>query len=51
MQIHLFDTPQQVGQAAAMLIAAQILQKPDSVLGGKKSDKPERTAGGEKSDK
>ena len=33
MQIHLFDTSQQVGQAAAMLIAAQILQKPDSVLG------------------
>lgn len=33
MQIHLFDTSQQVGQAAAMLIVAQILQKPDSVLG------------------
>lgn len=33
MQIHLFDNSAQVGQAAAMLIAAQLIQKPDSVLG------------------
>ncbi len=33
MQIHLFQTAQQVGQAAATLIAAQIISKPDSVLG------------------
>jgi glucosamine-6-phosphate deaminase len=33
MQIHLYDQPAQVGQAAAMLIAAQLIQKPDSVLG------------------
>ncbi len=33
MQIHLFDTAAQVGQAAAILIASQIMQKPDSVLG------------------
>ncbi|NCB05815.1 MAG: glucosamine-6-phosphate deaminase, partial [Clostridia bacterium] len=33
MQIHVFDNPAQVGQAAATLIAAQILRKPDSVLG------------------
>ena len=33
MQIHLFDTPSQVGQAAATIIAAQILSKPSSVLG------------------
>lgn len=33
MQIHLFDTPAQVGQATAILFAAQLLKKPDSVLG------------------
>jgi len=33
MQIHVFDTPQQVGQATAILFASQLLQKPDSVLG------------------
>lgn len=33
MQIHLYDQPAQVGQAAAMLIAAQLIQRPDSVLG------------------
>jgi len=33
MQIHLYDTAAQVGQAAAILIAAQVIQKPDSVLG------------------
>ena len=33
MQIHLYDTAAQAGQAAAMLIAAQLIQKPDSVLG------------------
>ena len=33
MQIHLYDTAAQVGQAAAILIAAQMMQKPDSVLG------------------
>ncbi len=33
MQIHLYDNAAQVGQAAAMLIAAQLIQKPDSVLG------------------
>ncbi|MGN0779242.1 MAG: glucosamine-6-phosphate deaminase [Aristaeellaceae bacterium] len=33
MQICVFDTPVQVGQAAATLIAAQIIHKPDSVLG------------------
>ncbi|MEG2603440.1 MAG: glucosamine-6-phosphate deaminase [Clostridia bacterium] len=33
MQIHLFDNAAQVGQAAATLLAAQIIRKPDSVLG------------------
>lgn len=33
MQIHIFENAAQVGQAAATLIAAQILSKPDSVLG------------------
>ena len=33
MQIRIFDTVEQVGQAAAMLLGAQILRKPDSVLG------------------
>ncbi|HNX62246.1 MAG TPA: glucosamine-6-phosphate deaminase [Candidatus Limiplasma sp.] len=33
MQIHTYDTAAQVGQAAAILIGAQLLQKPDSVLG------------------
>lgn len=33
MQIHVFDTAAQVGQAAATLIAAQVISKPDSVLG------------------
>lgn len=33
MQVHLYDTAGQVGQAAAILIAAQLLGKPRSVLG------------------
>ncbi len=33
MQIHVFDTGRQAGTAAAMLFAAQIIRKPDSVLG------------------
>ncbi len=33
MQIHLHDSAAQVGKAAAILIAAQVMQKPDSVLG------------------
>ncbi len=33
MQIHLFQDAAQVGQAAAIMIAAQVLQKPASVLG------------------
>lgn len=33
MQIHIFDSPEQVSQAAATLMAAQLLNKPDSVLG------------------
>lgn len=33
MQIHVFENAAQVGQAAATLIAAQVLSKPDSVLG------------------
>ena len=33
MQIHLYDSAAQVGQAAATLIAAQIIARPDSVLG------------------
>ena len=33
MQVHVYDNAQQVGQAAATLFAAQLLRKPDSVLG------------------
>lgn len=33
MQIRIFKTAHQVGQAAATMIAAQILRKPDSILG------------------
>ena len=33
MEIRVFDTAEQVGQAAAVLLAAQLLRKPDSVLG------------------
>ncbi len=33
MQIHVYKNAAQVGQAAATLIAAQLLQKPDSILG------------------
>ena len=33
MQIHVFENAAQVGQAAATLIAAQVLSKPESILG------------------
>ena len=33
MQVHIYESAQQVGQAAATLFAAQIIRKPDSVLG------------------
>lgn len=33
MQVHIFKSAAQVGQAAAAMIAAQILRKPDSILG------------------
>ncbi|MBQ9300940.1 MAG: glucosamine-6-phosphate deaminase [Clostridia bacterium] len=33
MNIHVYDRPEQAGQAAALLIAAQLLRKPHSVLG------------------
>ena len=33
MQTHIFASAQQVGQAAATIIAAQLLRKPDSILG------------------
>lgn len=33
MQIHVFDTAEQAGKATAMLFAAQLINKPDSVLG------------------
>ncbi len=33
MQIHVFESASQAAQAAATLIAAQVLRKPDSVLG------------------
>lgn len=33
MKIHVFDRAEQAGQAAAALIAAQLLRKPDTVLG------------------
>ena len=33
MQIHVFQDSAQIGQAAATMIAAQLLRKPDSILG------------------
>lgn len=33
MQVHVYDTAEQVGKAAATLFAAQVIRKPDSVLG------------------
>ena len=33
MQIHIYKTAAQIGQAAATLIAAQLLRKPDSIFG------------------
>ena len=33
MQVHVYDTEKQVSTAAAMLLAAQVIRKPDSVLG------------------
>lgn len=33
MQIRIFDTAEQIGQAAAVLIASRLIEKPDSVLG------------------
>ena len=33
MQIHVYERAEQVGQAAATLLAAQVIAKPDSVLG------------------
>ena len=33
MQVHIFPHAHQVGQAAATIIAAQLLRKPDSILG------------------
>ncbi len=33
MQVTVFDTPEQVGKACALLFAAQVMKKPDSVLG------------------
>lgn len=33
MQVRIFDNAQQVGTACAMLIAAQVTKKPDSILG------------------
>lgn len=33
MVVHVFDTPAQVARAAAAVFAAQVLRKPDSVLG------------------
>lgn len=33
MQVHLYDSAEQVGKAAAILIAAQLIQKPGAVLG------------------
>ena len=33
MQVHVFENAQQVGQAAATLFAAQVIRKPESVLG------------------
>lgn len=33
MQVHVYENAKQVGQAAAMLFAAQVIRKPESVLG------------------
>lgn len=33
LNIHVYDSPEKASEAAAMLFAAQVLQKPDSVLG------------------
>ena len=33
MQVHIYKTAQQVGQAAATLFASQVIRKPDSILG------------------
>ena len=33
MQIHIFDSPEQVSHAAATLMAAQLLHKPFCVVG------------------
>lgn len=33
MQVHVYDTAEQVGQATATLFAAQVIAKPESVLG------------------
>lgn len=33
MQVHVYDTGKQVGRAAALLFASQVIRKPDSVLG------------------
>ena len=33
MIVNIYDTPEQVGQAAAVLVCAQVLSKPDAVLG------------------
>ena len=33
MQVQVYDTEKQVSTAAAMLLAAQVIRKPDSVLG------------------
>lgn len=43
MIVHVFDTPAQVARAAAAVFAAQILQKPDSVLGLATGSTPEGT--------
>ena len=33
MQVHVFENAQQVGKAAAVLFASQVMRKPDSILG------------------
>lgn len=33
MQVHIYDTAEQVGRATATLFAAQVIRKPDSILG------------------
>ncbi len=33
MQIRIYDTPAQAGEAAALILAAQLIRRPDSVLG------------------